>query len=109
MLENPLFDESLCEKCWTLNYYRATQRLFSTSNGEPKVVQTTSVSSCRKLSQHEKFRKALVLTSELATVASEASHVHFQRQLDVLQDLISHWKTGNEVTITEVDKGTCIV
>ena len=104
-LEKPLYDGSLCEKRWTLTYYRATQRIFSTSTGQPKVVQTTSISKCRKLSQHEKFRKALVLTSELATVASEASHVHFQRRLDVLGDLISHWKTGNEVTIIEVETG----
>ena len=50
----------------------------------------------RKLSQHQKFRKASVITSELASVASEASHVHFQRRIDVLKDLIVHWKNGDE-------------
>lgn len=104
-LGESLFDENICEKRWKIVYYRATQRLFSSSTGQPKVVQTTSKSMYHKLSQHEKFRKALILTSELATVASEASHVHFQRRIDVLGDLISHWKTGNEVTIIEVDKG----
>ena len=57
MLEKPLFDENLCEKRWTLTYYR---------------------------------------------VASEASHVHFQRRLDLLGDFISQWKSAHEVTITEV-------
>lgn len=82
----PLFDGSLCDKLWTLMYYRDTQRLFSSSTAEPRVIQTTSkINSRRKLSQHEKYRKALVFTSELASVASEASHVHFKRRLDVLE------------------------
>ena len=46
-----------------------------------------------------------MVTSELASVASEASHVHFQRRLDLLGDLISHWKSAHEVTITEVVTG----
>ena len=70
MLGEPLFDENVCEKRWTLIYYRATQRLFSTSTEQPKVVKTTSKSNCCKLTQHEKFHKALALTSELATVVS---------------------------------------
>ena len=104
-LHQPLFVVDLCDKRWTSAYYRATQRLFSSSSSQLLLVTTASKEHCRKLSQHEKFRKALVLTSELASVASEASHVHFQRQLNLLQDLITHWKCGDEVAIMEVEEG----
>ena len=61
-----------------------------------------SCSKQRTLSQHEKFRKASVLTTELATVVSEASHTHFYRRLDLLKDLISSWKSGQEVGMIQV-------
>ena len=49
--------------------------------------------------------KTSLLISELASVASGASHVHFDRQLQVLKDLIVHWKSKQEVTLVKVDKG----
>jgi len=104
-LHQPLFDADLCDKRWTSAYYRATQRIFSKSSPQPILVTTASKEHCRKLSQHEKFRKASILTSELASVASEASHVHFQRHMKLLEDLISHWKCGDEVSIVEVEQG----
>ena len=59
----------------------------------------------RKLSQHEKYRKAVVLTSELASVASVASSIHFQRRIKLLKKLIDHWKNGEEVSLVEVGEG----
>ena len=104
-LHQPLFDASLCDKRWTSAYYKTTQRLFAKSASQPLLITTASKEHRRKLSQHEKFRKATILTSELASVASEASHVHFQRRLDLLKDLIGHWKSGDEVAIVEVEEG----
>ena len=60
----------------------------------------------RKLSQHEKYRKAVVLTSELASVASVASSVHFQRLIKLLKKLIDHLKNGEEVSLVEVGEGS---
>ena len=79
----------LCDRWWTYAYYRATQRLFINSSIEPSfdTVESSSKDK-RKLSQHEKHRKASLLTSELACVASGASHVHFDCRLQVLKDLI---------------------
>ena len=59
----------------------------------------------RKLSQHEKYRKAVVLTSELASVVSVASSFHFQRRIKLLKKLIDHWKNGEEVSLVEVGEG----
>ena len=71
--DETLFDPVLCDKRWTTTYYRSTQRLFLTSSSQPAVqVMTYSKQHRKKLSQHQKFRKASILTTELASVASEA-------------------------------------
>ena len=57
----------------------------------------------KKLSQHQKFRKASILTTELASVASEASNMHFERCIDTLRQLLAFWKNGDEVALTKVD------
>ena len=107
-LELPLFDPDICDKRWTSEYYRATQRIFFTSPPTPSVSVTCSeCKKPRKVSQHEKFRKANLLTTELATVMSEASHIHFNQRLDLVKDLIRHWKSGNEVGLMDVDDGMC--
>ena len=97
-----VFNENICDKRWTLMYniLQNNSKAFFYFNW---IFQTSS-KNCR-LSQHEKFHKAHLLTSELASVASEKSRVHFQQQLEVLEDFITHWKAGNEVTITDVDEG----
>ena len=57
-------------------------RLFSSSRPTPELmIRECSSSKHRKLSQHEKFRKAAVLTSELASVISVSSNVYFQRRI----------------------------
>ncbi len=105
LLHQPLFDANLCDKRWTSAYYRETQRLFSHSSSQPLLATTASKKHRRKLSQHDKYRRALMLASELASVASEASNTHFERRLEVLRDLTGHWKNGDEVAIVEVDEG----
>ena len=51
----------------------------------------------------------MVLTSELASVVSVASNVHFQCRMKLLKDLIKHWKCGEEVDLVEVDEGKQVV
>ena len=102
--DESLFDPVLCDKKWTTTYYRSTQRLFLTSSSQPAVqVMTYSKQHRKKLSQHQKFRKASILTTELALVASEASNVHFERCIDTLQQLLAFWKNGDVVALTKVD------
>lgn len=104
----PIFDPSLCEKRWTSEYYKSTQRVFLDLSSSTPSVTTVSFSDCkkqRKLSQHEKFRKANMMTTELAAVVSESSHVHFHRRLNLVEELINYWKSGDEVALTEIDDG----
>ena len=80
MLGKPLYDPKICDNRWTFAYYQSTQRIFVSSSSSSSLAITVSKSKdVRKLSQHEKYRKAVVLTSELASVASVTSSVHFQR------------------------------
>lgn len=105
-LGQPLYDSDLCDKRWTSAYYRSTQRLFSSTSPNPELLVTeSSYKGRRKLSQHEKFRKAVALTSELASIASMASNVHFQRRMTLLKNLTDHWKRGEEVGLKDIDDG----
>lgn len=109
-LDQPLYDSTLCNHHWTSTYYKETQRLLARCNSstQSSLVTTTSKQQRRKLSQHEKFRKASIVTSELASVASEASKVHFDRRIALLKDLIAHWRSGDEVALVEVEHGMLV-
>lgn len=107
ILRQPLYSEDLCNSRWTAKYYHETQRIFlntsiPTTSFEVNEVKTKQ---SRTLSQHQKYKKAALLTSELASIASEASGVHFHRRIRLLKDLIRHWKCGEEVVLAEIDSG----
>ena len=67
---------------------------FPLSSPQPLLVSTVSKEHGRKLSQHEKFRKASLLTSKLASILSKVSDFHFSHRLKVAEDLIIYWKNG---------------
>ena len=83
----------------------STQHLFSDFSHEPSVTIAKIEKPSRRLSQHEKFKKANVCTTELVAVISEASHVNFHRQLEIVQNLCEYWKSGKEVGIKLIDEG----
>ena len=106
MLGFSLFDDQCCAKRWTIEYYRTTQRSFCDMPSATSIdVSFLEVPKRRKLTQHEKFRKANMLTTELAAVISESSHIHFYRWLELLKDLIDSWKSGTEVALADLDTG----
>ena len=78
-LGKSLYDPTICDQRWTSTYYKSTQRIFSNSQPTSSLVIVKSNPKTHVLSQQEKYRKALLLTSELASVASVASHIHFER------------------------------
>lgn len=71
-------------------------------------VNEVSSKPTRSLSQHQKYRKALVITTELASIVSEASRNHFDRRLKLIKDLLLYWKNGEEVALTEIDDGNLL-
>lgn len=87
-----------------LQFYKST-RVFHDDFSHISSLSVTREDTHHKnriLSQHEKFRKASLITTELALVASEASNIHFERRLSSLNDLLKYWKNGKEVAIHEV-------
>ena len=106
-LGEPIFDASICEERWTAAYYRSTQRLSSNCSSRASLSVIESSTEKRPLSQHEKYRKAVLLTSELASVASGASQFHFVQRLNLIQELIDHWKCGKEVGLLDLNEGEC--
>lgn len=107
-LELSLFDPSLCDKRWTFDYYKATHRFFTeeSSDASGDSLLVTSSEHSTKLSQHQKYRQANVVCNQLASVASYASNVHFERRVKLLEELLDYWKCGKEVALTELETGT---
>lgn len=104
-LNQPLFDPSLCDKRWTADYYKSTQRLYSHSSSSPSLSTSIHIQpAVSKLSQHQKFRKAAVVTSQLATVVSEACGARFTQRMGLLKELMDFWKNGDEVALVEIDR-----
>ena len=105
-LNKPLFLPELCNVRWTY-YYDSQKALFDiapSSSTSLEVSQVKAAPSCA-MSQHQKYRKATYLTSELASIVSESSGIHFDRKMKFLKELIDSWKCGQEVALTEVDEG----
>lgn len=53
------------------------------------------------LSQHQKFRKAQIVSQELASLASEVGMVEFEEKLSILRELRDIWAAGGKATIQQ--------
>ena len=105
-LQKPLYDPTLCETRWTSDYYNHHQRIFS--NLDSVAVHNIShipQKSTSVLSTQQKYKKAALITTELASITSESSGILFDRRIELLQELISSWKEGKEISLMEIDSG----
>ena len=71
-----------------------------------QVTEVTSNRSC-SLSQYYSYvysyvSAALWSRSQLTSIASEASGIHFNRRLNLLKHLVDLWKCGEEVGLKRV-------
>ena len=57
------------------------------------------------LSQHQKFRKALIVAQEVCSLASEVGMSEFTKRLNLLSQLRDAWAEGKNVTISPADTG----
>ena len=105
-LDQPLFDVTLCDKRWSATYYRSTHRMFSGCSADAPMVTVTSEKHQQALSQHQKFREASLITTELASLASMVSNVHYERRIELLKKLVDFWKNGQMVGLTELSLST---
>ena len=81
------------------------KRLYSHSSSSPSLSTSIHIQpAVSKLSQHQKFLKAAVVTSQLATVVSEACGARFTQRMGLLKELMDFWKNGDEVALVEIDR-----
>lgn len=101
--EIDLFDASLCIERWTLDYYKQNQRSLAGTSSYPSALHVSTVASDspRVLSQHEKYRKCHLITSKLASLASEATVGEFNQRYGVLLELMSYWESGKMAYVVE--------
>ncbi|VDI16268.1 Hypothetical predicted protein [Mytilus galloprovincialis] len=94
-----LFDASLCSMRWTLSYYRQKMRLLSTDKSvEGHVICSTVKEKNGPLSEHQKYRKASVITNQLASLCAEVSMVEYKKRIEQLNQLLTSWRSiGNSI------------
>ena len=88
--------------CLIRDCNQSTQRLFCNSPSQPVILLSSFKEHARKLTQHEKFLKASVACSQVASIARFSSKNHFQRRMKLLNDVFDFWKTGTEVSLVEI-------
>ena len=109
--EIDLFDSLLCIQRWTMDYYKQNQRSLASrlASSSGFHVSTVTSSTPRVLSQHEKYRKCHLITSKLASLASESTMGEFNQRYSVLLELMSFWESGKMAYVMEacaVDEAT---
>lgn len=104
-----LFDEALCDGRWSMEYYKANQRIFlSPQEGTSSQVSVISVPAPKKriLSQFEKFHKVSKVTTKLPSLASEESGSGFHKRFNLLEQLVSEWGNGKCVSLCDEITGS---
>ena len=86
-LDQPLFDVTLCDKRWSAIYYQSTHKMFSEHSANVPVVTVTSAKHQKSPSQHQKFCESSLIRTELASLASMVSNIHYERRLELLKEL----------------------
>ena len=105
-LDQPLFDVTLCDKRWSATYYQSTHRMFSEHSADVRVITITSAKHRKALSQHQKFCESSLITTELASLASMASNIHYERSFELLKELAEFWKNWRMIGLTEISQST---
>ena len=84
-----------------MEFYKSSQVFINDGTHDTSISVTREEDHHKNcvLTQNEKFRKASLITVELASVASEASNIHFKRRLSLMKDLLKYWKEGKKVSI----------
>ena len=103
-----LFDKQFVKDRWTLSYYRT---LSSTrfpqvpapaeDDFESRLVNVIEKKNSKSiLSQAQKFKKAVYLSQELASLASEGGMKTFTERYVVLKDILKFWKLGKNIKVS---------
>ncbi|KAH8009019.1 hypothetical protein HPB51_008949 [Rhipicephalus microplus] len=97
----PKYDKGLCAERWFLDTYVANIQLRKSDMcSDVEHVQVSTHSNEKKLSAHQKFKKAAGVASKLASMASECSTEMFKERLALLETILDHWRNGSKVHVT---------
>lgn len=101
--ELDLFETSLCAQRWTMEYYKQNQRALVSRSSIPSSchVSTATSDTSRILSQHEKYRKCHLITTKLASLASESTLGEFNQRYGLLLELMGYWESGKMAYVVE--------
>ncbi|KAL1473521.1 hypothetical protein MTO96_038604 [Rhipicephalus appendiculatus] len=94
------YDDDLCSQRWAAKLYAqsATMLLNDDDAKESEALHIEQQRNHRILSRHQKYRKASSVTAKLASIVSEGSmDDEFSRKMELLEDLLCHWKNGIDV------------
>ena len=93
--ELPIVDLSLVNNRWLKKDNGKKEFQFVKSKETRVSVASSSIQ--RKLSKNKKFKRMMGVCKELADIASYHSASQFDNDLELLQDLLCHWKRGETV------------
>ena len=79
------------------------QRALASSSSSPPSchVSTAFSDTSRVLSQHEKYRKCHLVTTKLASLASESILDEFNQHYELLLELMGYWQSGKMAYVVE--------
>lgn len=106
LTNNLIYDEQLCDKRWTRNYYLRSQSIFKkqeSKNATDVHIEVQTNKKSNLFTAQEKFRKASILGSKLAELLSLSSHFNFERRMKQIEKIINIWQERKEFLIEELN------
>ena len=103
-----LFDKQFVKDRWTLSYYRTlSSTRFSQvppsidDDHESRLVNVIEKENSKSiLSQAQKFKKAVYLSQEIASLANEGRMKTFTEGYGVHKDILKFWKLGKNIKVS---------
>ena len=98
----PIYDKNLCAERWTTAHSRSQRKaMVAVEDDTPSTtdVTVTAMSHVKKLTNQQKYSRAMDVCRKLANTVALASQEGFDHRLEQLKSLNEHWSQGNEVGI----------
>lgn len=95
----PIFDQQLCDKRWTRNYYFKSSTILKKP---PRNDTDTDISielQSTNTTADEMFTKASIEGVKLAKILSSCSQFNFERKMDQLKEIIDLWSKNEEFVV----------
>ena len=100
----PVFESSLCAERWRREYFLMDHPVFtnSTSVHLPSVCHAGQLEPhATPRSQHQKYKMAFHVCTQLASVASEACGNRFENRMLCLSTVLNFWTNGEDISAVD--------